>query len=333
MLLIIDHRKTRVSYESQTLCVRREDKALQRIPLRYLTQVIVYGNPQIETVVWRELSHAGIPAILWANRGRQDPALLANGLACRLPLRLLQYRCSQQPTAALSVAKWFVHGKIESYAVALDLLAKEHETHCEGFWQRCEMGLEALYIVKGINNLMGIEGQISQGWFGLLHNVLPHEWQFTGRNRRPPRDPVNAVLSLAYTLLATEVRQVVISEGLDPALGFLHQQRAGREALVLDVVELFRSGVDYFVLALLPHLHPNDFNIDENFGCRLKKPKRSYFYAKWSHYRQHWPRPFLAQDKPIPDQWPCAPVQEVIRGQVHRLRTAMERIDEETSSA
>jgi len=332
MLLIIDHRKTKVHYESKTLCVRREDKALQRIPLHYLTQVVVYGNPSIEVNVFRELSHAGIPAILLATRGSQEPALLANGLATCLPLRLLQYHCSQTPVIALQMAKRFIHHKIKSYSVPLNTLSVMHEAACEGFWQRCEMGLEAIEHANDINQLMGIEGQVSRNWFALLHNVLPHEWQFHGRNRRPPRDPVNSLLSLAYTLLGTDVRQVIISEGLDPALGFLHQQRAGREALVLDMLEIFRSGVDQFVLACLQDLQPQHFKQHETFGCRLLKEKRGYFYAKWALYRQAWPRPFLHQDSPLPDEWPCAPLHAIIRHQVHQLRTDMEQQDEKQAA-
>lgn len=332
MLLVIDHHKTQVSYNNQTLCVRREEKALQRVPLRYLTQVVVYGNPQVEVAVWRALSQASIPAILLASRGSQEPALLANGLAKRLPLRLLQYRCSQTSRGSLLIAKWFVRGKIESYGVSLNQLSAIDEARCEGFWQRCEMALDALLIVKGLNNLMGIEGQISHLWFRLLHHALPAQWEFNGRNRRPPRDAVNSLLSLGYTLLATDVRQMVIAEGLDPALGFLHQQRAGREALVLDVVELFRSGVDHFVLSCLADLSPDDFTHSNTFGCRLKKSKRGYFYAKWAQYRQAWPRPFLDANKPLPDTWPCAPLHEVIRGQVQQFRAYLERIDETQAS-
>lgn len=328
MLLVIDHSKTKVRYESKTLSVRREGKALQRVPLHYLTQVIVYGNPHIEMPVWRALSQAGIPAILLANRGSQEPALLANGLATRLPLRLMQYRCSQTSAIALLMAQWFIRGKIESYLVPLNQLSATHETPCEGFWQRAEMGIEALNKVDNIDQLMGIEGQVSRNWFALLHHVLPQEWQFHGRNRRPPRDPVNSLLSLSYTLVATDVRQILISEGLDPALGFLHQPRAGREALVLDMVEIFRSGVDAFVLACLQDLRPKHFKQQEDSGCRLVKEKRGYFFAKWGLYRQSWPRPFLPQDSPLPEHWPYAPLHDIIRGQVQQLRSYMEQQDE-----
>lgn len=202
-----------------------------------------------------------------------------------------------------------------------------------------------LSAVQDIAALMGLEGQVAQSWFVLLAKSLPFKWKFAGRNRRPPLDPVNAILSLGYTLIGAEVRQAVISQGLDPALGFLHQDYPGRESLVLDMTEVFRAGVDDFMLRWLHDTELDDgaFYFREDTGCRLSKIARPLFYQAWGARRYRWPRPFetggeydLAEedDSAIPmevsePEWPVALLPEMLNGQVMQLREYMKHIDPE----
>jgi len=320
MLLIVDHKKTKVDYETGVLVVRRENKLVQRVPLNLLEQVIVYGKPSIDISVWWALSEHNIPAILLSIRSSKKPAILMSSLAVRLPLRRLQYRCAEHRIKAFLMAKWVLEHKIDSYQLPLTLIKNTHPELAKGFIERCDMAYEALELSSNINSLMGIEGQIAQGWFKLLRQTLDPKWKFMGRNRRPPRDPVNGLLSLGYTLLSGDVRQVIITEGLDPSFGFLHQPRAGREALMLDLLEPFRAGVDLFVIGLLDTLEPEDFSYSNAQGCRLKKAKRSFFYSAWSQYRTQWP--YLSDTRESELQ--VCPVQEQLRGKVSHLRKTME---------
>ncbi|MCK5897426.1 MAG: CRISPR-associated endonuclease Cas1 [Cocleimonas sp.] len=125
-------------------------------------------------------------------------------------------------------------------------------------------------------------------------------------------------------MLSGDVRQVIISEGLDPAFGFLHQSRAGREALMLDLLEPFRAGVDLFVLGFIDVLSPEDFSMSDTQGCRLKKEKRSLFYSKWSQYRNQWP--YLVHRSK--NECQISPIQEQLRGKIFQLRSTMEVHDE-----
>ena len=114
-----------------------------------------------------------------------------------------------------------------------------------------------------------------------------HSFQFCGCNRRPPRDPVNALLSFSYVMTGGEVRRAILQRGLDPALGFLHVPQSGRESLVLDILEPFRPEVDCFVLMLvdtmltLKHFTPNDQD-----GCLLNKKGRSLFFKAWAKWQE-----------------------------------------------
>ena len=173
--------------------------------------------------------------------------------------------------------------------------------------------------------MMGIEGQVSRAWFQGLAACLPAEWQFAGRNRRPPRDPLNALLSLGYTLALADIRQMILVEGMDPAFGFLHQPYPGRDSLALDLLEIFRGAVDVFALKMMDVLEPGQFYYHQEQGCRLTKESRPIFYQEWADYRRGWPRP-LSNDKAVPD---FVPLREQVRGQLYELRRLMEDIQDE----
>ncbi|WP_157679121.1 CRISPR-associated endonuclease Cas1 [Methylovulum psychrotolerans] len=287
MILIVDHREITVSYENNTLCVRREGGKLQRIPVALLEQVIVYGSPTIEMPVWRALSTAAVPTTLLSQRGSQEPAIMAAGLAVRLPLRRLQFRCAEHTGCAVAVARWFLQQKFAAYDLPLSHFNAEQRQPFKQ--QRAEL-LDKLNQADSIAKLMGYEGVLAAAWFALLAHGLPDKWRFNGRNRRPPQDPFNALLSLGYTLLMADIRQVLVCEGLDPAFGFLHQPVAGREALVLDFAEIFRAAVDFSLYAFLGCLNPKDFSYSQAHGCRLTKDARPTFYNFWAEFREQCPR-------------------------------------------
>lgn len=319
MLLVIDRRDTCVSYENKTLCIRRADDKLQRIPLNMLEQVVVYGSPTIEMAVWRALSEAAIPATVLSHRGSQAPAIIASGLAVRLPLRRLQYRCAEQPSCAIAIARWLVNQKFSGYDLLMPLFSLDQQ---QAFRQQRSLLQEKLNFADSIDSIMGCEGALAHTWFSLLTTVLPDKWRFTGRNRQPPRDPFNALLSLGYTLLMSDIRQVLISEGLDPAFGFLHQPLAGREALLLDFTELFRGNVDLTMYLFLERVNLDDFSYSQAFGCRLTKAARPMFFQYWSEFREQCPR--LNEKTEI---MAFTPLVEQVRGKVATFREVMKAQD------
>ncbi len=317
MLLILDNRRLTVRHDRDTLLLEAPDQPQRRIPVNLLDQVIVHGNPHIEVGVWRLLASRNVPALLLPVRGRQEPAILATGLATALPLRRLQHRCADRPAARRHIAAWLLRAKLEGYGLPLAAWPEAVRADCES--QR-RQALERLDQATDPTALLGIEGAFANAWFGLLARQLPAAWRFTGRNRRPPRDPVNALLSLGYTLLGAEVRHVLLGEGLDPALGFLHEDHPGRDSLVLDLVEPFRGGVDRFVLELLTHLRPDDFSHSQADGCRLRKAARQTFYDHWAERRENWPRAAASGEV-----LSLSPLREQIRGRAMALREQLKQ--------
>ena len=112
--------------------------------------------------------------------------------------------------------------------------------------------------------------------------VLSPKWGLVGPDRRPPRDPANALFSLSYTLGLTEIRREILIAGLDPAFGFLHANQANREGLTLDLLEPLRPVIDSFVLGLLQdRLTLRNFVTNKRDGCLLNKEGRSRFFKEW----------------------------------------------------
>lgn len=328
MLMIIDRKDLVVRFQDGVIRVYRDDELVQRTGVKLLEMLVVYGNPLVESSVWRALSEQGVPAVILPTRGQQPPAILAEGLAAQLPARRLQYRCAENAGQATALARWLLARKFLSYRLPFKTLQPHLQAElAEGFMATLRQQLAKLHQASNIDTFLGIEGQLSREWFQLLAAALPEQWKFTGRNRQPPQDPLNALLSLAYTLALTDIRQMVITEGFDPAFGFLHQPYPARHALALDVLEIFRSGVDLFALNVLAIMTPEHFYYREKEGCRLSKEARQIFYREWAIYRKSWPRPLKKQN--LQD---AGFLQEIARGQVQQLRKTMEYITEDDAS-
>ena len=319
MILVLDKKGTHVSHRQGVLLVRQADGDCQRVPLRMLDQVIVHGNPEIEIPVWRALAQFGIMTTILPLRGKGAAAHLGQGLATRLPLRKLQHRIAADRQRELLLAKWFVEQKFNAYDLPLDLIPPDFQPLRLRFIRQRRDALDSLAQAGDIATVMGTEGALANAWFQLLASALPEQWRFTGRNRRPPRDPLNALLSLGYTLLGSELYQILLSEGLDPSLGFLHTDHPARHGLVLDFQEIFRPGIDYFSLGVLADLRPKDFSDNKQEGCRLSKEARGQFYGAWADYRENWPRLSSISE----ERMRFAPLAEQARGAVMEMRETM----------
>ena len=294
MILIIDKHCSTIDYDRGNLKLSHSNGS-RRVPLKMLEQVVVYGNPLITARALRELAAACIPSVFTTSRGANRTALIGRGFSGQLQYRTLQHSLAADAKTRLSVAKWVVKNKRQSYTLALDEFdpgSGNPQANTDRFVARCQRAADSIASANSSSSLLGVEGQLAQAWFALLARQLPSHWRFTGRNRRPPRDPVNAMLSLGYTLLGCEVRECLIGHGLDPALGFLHSAYPGRDSMALDLTELFRSAVDAFVIqmVLTEKFRPSDFSFHNEYGCRLKKKMRGNWYAAWANYRYHWPR-------------------------------------------
>lgn len=223
---------------------------LLRVPLRRVTQVVLVGRVGVTTPALHALLQAGVPLLLVRRTGELTGRLLPATLR-NLPLRQAQYRRNDEPDFCLGVARAIVAGKLRNQRVlALRLLRRRPEAD--------RAPLEALYgaeeQVAGastLDTLLGLEGSGARAYFALYRQAFDPVFKFERRTRRPPKDPINALLSLGYTLLGHALTAALEAVGLDPYLGFFHAEKYGRPSLALDLVEEFRAPfVDSLVMTL-----------------------------------------------------------------------------------
>jgi CRISPR-associated protein Cas1 len=271
----------RVGKRSDRLIVERKDEKLGEVRLKDISQVCLYGPVQVSTQVMNELFDREIPVCYFSTGG------WFRGIAQGLPhknieLRIRQHQFATDASAALVLAREFVSGKIRNCRT---LLRRNADGDDDGLLESLAQSAREAERTDNIASLLGIEGMAAKRYFGGYSKLLKSErgFQFDGRNRRPPTDPVNAVLSFLYAMLAREMTTASLACGLDPYLGFLHQPRYGRPALALDLAEEFRPLLaDSTALSLFNtgEVTPGDF-VCRAGAVALKPTGKKAIVAAW----------------------------------------------------
>jgi CRISPR-associated protein Cas1 len=236
----------RVGRSGEVLQVKEKDTLRQEIRPIEISQLNLMGNIQVTTQVTQLLCESGIPVCYFSQGGWFYG--ITTGMATKnVFLRQAQFRLAAEPWFCLKLARRLVAGKIRNQRT---MLLRNHteppETSLRGM---LEMAVRA-DAAERAEELLGIEGNAARLYFGAFDGMLkagdkaetPEGFRldFEGRNRRPPRDPVNALLSLGYSMLTKDLTIACYSVGFDPMMGYYHQPRFGRPALALDLMEPFR---------------------------------------------------------------------------------------------
>jgi CRISPR-associated protein Cas1 len=241
--LYVQEQGARVGLDGEVLEVRsREQGVIGKARLFELSQLVVLGNVQVSSQAIRELCNRGIP-VCWMSFGGWLSGF-TDGLGHNnVEIRRAQFRAAEDPDAALRLAQRFVRNKIFNCRT---LLRRNHPDAPEATLRELSALSEVTESAPGLPELLGIEGNAARLYFEAFPSLIRPAggaelaFDFSTRSRRPPKDPVNALLSFAYSLLAKDVTVTARAVGLDPFLGFFHQPRHGRPALALDLMEEFR---------------------------------------------------------------------------------------------
>lgn len=242
-----------VGKKSEMLEVKESGKVIQQIRMRDLNQVSLFGNIQISTQAMQALLELDIPLVMHSQHGFFYGMLQGTGLK-NILLRRQQFRLADQAEWCLRLAKQLVIGKIRNQRT---LLMRNHVSPPESAVTELKILMKRVEGVERADELLGVEGAAARVYFQNFAGMIKpgdepvdpmsavgeapqYSFDFRKRNRRPPRDPVNALLSLAYSMLAKDLTIVAASVGFDPHLGFYHLPRPGRPALALDLMEPFR---------------------------------------------------------------------------------------------
>ena len=256
------------------LRVEWQGQVLMALPVREVERLVLLGPVQLSAAATRLLLRAGIP-VLFCNVRGHCYGTLSVGYE-DIELLLAQVARYQDEAFRLRTAKAIVEAKIRHQQ---RLLRRHARNHPNPALTQVADGLE--FLIKGlpqcasVAEVMGAEGQASALYFSVLGLCLRQEGvPFTGRNRHPPKDPVNATLSLGYMLVLSEVLSALMAQGLHPGLGFLHEASRRRPALALDLLEVARQPiVDRLTLSLFNRgvLTPDDFQNHPDGAVRLRE--------------------------------------------------------------
>jgi CRISPR-associated protein Cas1 len=250
----------------ERLTVRANKQMLLDVPLIKVDGVVVFGRSTVSPAVVIELLERNIALSFLTHTGRYlgrlEPELTKN-----IFVRAAQWKAIAPSEPALHLVRGFIRGKLKNYRNALLRGLREFpELSLQPALTRLEQAIAPIDTTHTIDSLRGLEGSGSAAYFGSFDALIRAEgFQFTHRNRRPPTDPVNALLSLGYALLRHDVQSAVNLVGFDPYLGYLHTQRYGRPSLALDLMEEFRPiVVDAVVLSAINRrvLSPENFETE-----------------------------------------------------------------------
>ena len=254
-----------VGLKGETLEIRDKGKAISEARLLDTSQLNLFGNVQLSAQALRELAAREIP-ILHLSYGGWLTAVTTPPPHKNIELRRRQFAAASDPATCLTLARSFVSGKIRN---ARTLLRRNARTLPEGLLYRLAFWRKRAERETTLEQLLGVEGTAARDYFAhfaLMFKASGEEKQpafdFNARNRRPPRDPVNALLSFLYAMLSKEMLVALVGVGFDPYQGFYHQPRYGRPALALDLMEEFRPLVaDSVVIGLINNgeVRPSDF--------------------------------------------------------------------------
>ena len=289
-VLYLQESGTSVGKRSEHLVVKKEGKELGRVPMHAVRQVVVCGNVQVSTQALETLAANDIAVSYVTGHGRFIGSFVP-APAKNVSLREAQFKTFADPAVCLELAKAVVRAKLSNQRTLL-MRSLRGEVEARGSHEVAARGLYGLLGVldsqKSVESVLGIEGQGAALYFAEFGRFLKQpptgkRFDFTTRNRRPPRDPVNALLSFAYAMLAKDCFSAVCTVGFDPYKGFFHAGRHGKPSLALDLMEEFRPVIaDSVVLTLIntESLTPDDFVVWRD-ACHLSEKGRKAFFAAY----------------------------------------------------
>lgn len=293
MKTIYIHQKgTELSVSDGVLAIATAGAAdKRRLPLAQIERIVLHTHTRLCSRVLCTLAAAGIPLVAFGGRRQQHLASLGGTPHNDARRRWRQTLQLNQPHICTQLACTILRTKLRRQCATLRALTAARHLLRRPVNDACKQLHAILAQLQSptaataltLDQLRGLEGAAAAAYFRVYFQAFAPALQASGRNRRPPRDPVNATLSLAYTLLYGLATNTCHTLGLDPALGALHSLAPGRAALACDLIEPHRPRVDLWVWHCFRNrqLRPEHFQHQPNGACLLGKSGRKHFYAAW----------------------------------------------------
>ena len=285
-----------LSLEGENVLANRDGEVVARYPLHTLQTIVSFSYSGASPALMGACAGKGIGLAFCTPRGRFLARVCgeSNG---NVLLRREQYRIADDPHRSCVVARDMIFGKLSNSGASIQRTLRDHAPrvqNCglEDAASQIRQLLSQVLAAADLEALRGLEGVGASAYFGVLDHMLlnrKEDFYFRGRNRRPPLDRVNAMLSFAYSLLAHDCASALESVGLDAYVGFLHRDRPGRESLALDLMEELRPCMaDRFVLTLVNNrmIRPEDFQTQDSGAVLLTDDGRKKFLKAWQERKR-----------------------------------------------
>ncbi|MCC8073145.1 MAG: type I-C CRISPR-associated endonuclease Cas1c [Clostridiales bacterium] len=279
-----------LALEGETVKIMFEDNSSKNVPLINLQGIVCFSYKGASPALMGKCADEGIMLSFYSPRGKYL-ADLGNSCSGNVLLRRTQYRFADD-YHSLEIAKSFIVGKLYNSKYLMLHFCRDHPMQVDVDYvkkvaQRITEYIQDIKICNEFNTLRGIEGNSAAEYFGVFNQFVlqnKNDFMFCGRNRRPPTDNINALLSFAYSLLMSECASALRSVGLDPYVGFMHTDRPGRKSLALDLMEELRSVyADRFVLTLINNriVDGSDFEVQQSGAVFIKDNSRKKIISEW----------------------------------------------------
>lgn len=290
--LYIDQSGLELREEAKSVRIYKDGEFQQCLPIKLIDRFVIQGNVTLSTSLIGQILANGSTMVLLSRRNSDRVATIVGKPHNDARIRLAQYELVTDDAQTNRLARMIVRLKIRKQ---LHFLCKAMEQRLDqrkpltDATAQLRQALSSLSTraaqIFNTDQIRGVEGAAARAYFQGYIALFPASAGFTGRNRRPPRDPVNAALSLGYTLLHHEAVAAAYGAGFDPYLGCYHRPSFGRESLACDLVELLRADVDEWVWELFRTraLRVEHFNLDKG-ACLLGKNGRSIYFSEWERF-------------------------------------------------
>lgn len=281
-LLYVNENGCVIGIEGNQCVVKYPDGMRKIIPIETLEGVTILGNSQMTVQCTQECLMRGIPVSYFSKGGKYFGRLQSTGHIN--PERQRKQSALYETDFALELSKRIISSKLKNQYVVLRRYERSSNQSIQEFWNAMHRCREKIASCETIQELMGYEGQAAKAYFSGLAKVINPEFAFSGRNKRPPTDEFNSMLSLGYSIVMNEVYSKIEEKGLNPYFGFLHRDRERHPTLASDMMEEWRAVlVDATVMSMINghEISKDDFifPMDEP-GCYLTKNGIKLYLSK-----------------------------------------------------
>ena len=308
-VLFVTSEDAYLTLDGENVVVNREKQEVGRFPLHNLSGIVCFCYAGASPALMGACAKREINLVFCTPNGRFLARTVGrtNG---NVLLRREQYRIADDPHRSCMIARNMIFGKLYNARWSVERMRRDHPDRIDAEqFRSVSESLKGLLLPVSeecsLESLRGLEGTGAGSYFGVFEDMILREkeiFRFRGRNRRPPLDPVNALLSFAYSLLSNECAGALESVGLDSFVGFLHRDKPGRSSLALDLMEELRPcWADRFVLTLINNrvIRGGDFETAEDGAVSLKEEARRAFLKAWQERKQELiQHPYLEEKLP-----------------------------------